>query len=79
MKHYKVSDFSTKEVEEIKKEIAKRIKDYVFMVSKEKASEVIDKISKLSFIGEDVIEVNFQIDFLMNDILQIIGRLRRDD
>jgi predicted house-cleaning NTP pyrophosphatase (Maf/HAM1 superfamily) len=78
MKYYKISDFSSEESEAIKNKLAERIKDYVFMVAQEKASEVINRMSKQELIGEDTIEINFQMDFLMNDLLQIVGGFRRE-
>ena len=62
-------------------ELAERIRDLAYMNAHKRAEEVIDKLLK-EFEGKDVdpnteVEVNVHYQFLVNDLIQILGRYRR--
>jgi len=59
------------------KELAERMKDTIYMRAEDKAKEVIENLLKVSFEPEDPIIINYQIEMVGTDILQILGRIRR--
>jgi len=58
-------------------ELAERMKDLVYMRAKDKAKEVTEKLLKTDFNPEDKIIINYQVEMVGTDILQILGRIRR--
>jgi len=61
------------------KELAERMKDLVYMNAEEKAEEVIDKILKENPHPHTKFRINYTFEFMLNDIIQIVGRIRRDE
>jgi hypothetical protein len=62
-------------------ELAERIRDLAYMNARKRAEEVIDNLLK-AWKDKDVdpntqIEVNLHYQFLVNDLIQILGRYRR--
>ena len=59
-------------------EISERLKDVVFAKAEIHATEFVDRIGKWAvFLGDDTINFNFTVTMVYNDILQILGRVRR--
>jgi len=77
MEKYKFDDFNKEEVSLIKQEITRRIKNLIFMAAENQTSEIINKMVGMSFNGEDTIDIKFSTVFVFNDILEIVGGLRR--
>lgn len=72
-------DWQTLSVQErqvVVDEMAERVKDFVFMDAKEKVREIIDEQNWVCD-GEDSLVVHFEVEFVVNDLVQIIGRMRR--
>ena len=60
------------------KELAERMKDAVYMNAEKKAEKAINKILKLKELSPDEpIEIKYKFTFIINDVLQILGRVRR--
>jgi hypothetical protein len=62
-------------------ELSERIRDLAYMNARKRAEEVIDNLLK-TWKDKDVdpntqIEVNLHYQFLVNDLIQILGRYRR--
>lgn len=72
-------DFSPEEIELVIKEMAERIKNYVYMTSEDKAKEVIDSFveGNMNFTELDSIGIVFEMTFVFADALEILGGLRR--
>jgi hypothetical protein len=68
------------ERELVVRELAERLKDVVYMAADEKIEVALDHLGNLkSRIGaEDNIEVRYSINFVIGDIIQIIGNHRRE-
>jgi len=60
-------------------ELAERMKDLVYMRAKDKAKEVTEKLLKTDLNPEDEIIINYRMEMVGTDILQIIGRIRRQE
>jgi len=60
-------------------ELAQRMKDLVYMNAEEKAEEIIDKILKSNPHPHTKFRINYTFEFMLNDIIQIVGRIRRDE
>lgn len=58
-------------------ELAERMKDIIYMNAREKAEEALDQILEDSLSPNDIIDIDYNIRFVFNDILQILGRIRR--
>ena len=58
-------------------ELAERMKDIVYMNAREKAEEALNDILEDIPSPNDIIEIDYNIRFVFNDILQILGRIRR--
>jgi len=71
------------EKEAIITEIAERLKDVVYMKARQRAEEVLNYLlacceaSDEPINPNDPIEIIFRVEFLWNDILQVLGRLGR--
>jgi len=69
------------EKEAVIDEIAERLKDVVYMRARDRAEEILELLledeMKEYLKPTTPIEINYKIQFLWADILQIIGRLRR--
>jgi len=65
------------EKEAIITELAERMKDIIYMNAREKAEEALDQILKDDLHPNDTIDITYNIRFVFNDILQILGRIRR--
>jgi len=72
---------SDEEYEAIIKEIAERVRDIVFMNAERKVKQSLPKeeVEKLLDSGNDikVISVVHRVEFVVGDLIQILGRLRR--
>ena len=72
------------EKEAIITEITERLKDVVYMRARERAEEILGLLLKYNEESENSlkpttpIEIDFKVQFLWGDILQIVGRLRRE-
>jgi len=71
---------TAKEYEAIIKEIAARIKDLVYMTSESDIKEGFPKNILESILGEpdSRLEVNYKVNIVVDDIIQILGRTRRE-
>jgi len=58
-------------------ELAERMKDIIYMNAREKAEEALDDILKADPHPNDTVEINYKFQFIFNDILQMLGRIRR--
>ena len=72
-------DFTEEELEAVKKIMAERIKNYVFMTAEEKAKGLIDGFEKFYFTEIDTISIVFEMNFVFADALEILGGLRRKE
>jgi len=77
-KEMKICDFSKKEQEVIKSELSERIKDLTFIGINKKVDDIFENISKINYRKNDSIEIDYNFGFIFNDILQIVGRIRRE-
>jgi len=66
------------EKQAITTELAERMKDVIYMNAKEKAEETLNNILQSDLSPVDIIKVTYQIQILFNDILQMLGRIRRE-
>jgi len=76
----RICDFSKKEQEVLRRELTERIKDLIYMNLEEKVdNDIIKGLSKIDFrsSGTDELEIKYACKFIFNDILQIVGRVRR--
>ena len=71
-----LSKLSKKEKKIVVDELSKRLKDVVFMNAHIRSEEVFEKVKDYAS-SDDSIQINFTIEFLVNDIRQILGRGRR--
>lgn len=69
-------NLTTREERLLSKELAKRIKDLIFMGADEKATELIRELPEV--VWDDEVHFDFRIDMLGGDIYQIIGRSERE-
>ncbi|RLG36789.1 MAG: hypothetical protein DRN91_07105 [Candidatus Alkanophagales archaeon] len=60
-------------------ELAERMKDIVYMNAREKAEEALNDIVKEDLHPNDVIDISYNFRFIFNDVLQILGRVRRQN
>ena len=77
MKRVKISN---EEYELVVKELSERIKDVVFVNAEKNVRKILTKErleQLLDLDGGSEVELNYVITFVVNDILQIIGRKRR--
>jgi len=58
-------------------ELAERMKDIVYMNAREQAEKVLNEILRGNPSPDDVIDIEYKIQLVFNDILQILGRIRR--
>lgn len=59
-------------------EISERLKDIVTIKTEQHAYEFVEKLTKVSvYSGDDTINFNYRTIMNYNDILQILGRVRR--
>lgn len=75
----KICDFSKKEQEIIKSELSERIKDLIFMGINKQVDEIFENISKINYSKTDSIEIDYNFGLIFNDVLQIVGRIRREE
>lgn len=69
---------SSREREILEKELTERLKDIVYMKASEGAKKFIDTLENIDFEdGNEKITFTYEIEFIVNDLLQIIGRERR--
>lgn len=71
---------SNEEYELVVKELSERIKDVVFVNAEKNVRKILTKErleQLLDLDGGSEVELNYVITFVVNDILQIIGRKRR--
>jgi len=73
-----LSKLSKKEKKIVVDELSKRVKDVVFMNAHIKSEEAFEKVKDYAS-SDDSIQINFTIEFLVNDIRQILGRGRRKE
>ena len=66
-----------KEKNAVVKELAERMKDVVYMNAEEKAESAVNELLELDLSPDSSININYKITFLLNDILQILGRIKR--
>ena len=66
-----------KEKNAVVKELAERMKDVVYMNAEEKAEWAINRLLEVDLPPDSSININYRVTFLLNDILQILGRIKR--
>jgi hypothetical protein len=71
-------NMSSQEREIVINELAERMKDIVFMTSKEKIVAVLEQMEGMTFGNDDDITVQYEINFVIGDIIQMVGRERRE-
>jgi hypothetical protein len=64
------------ELDILRKELAQRFREVVFMTSEDRAGKMLESLGKINLETDDSITVNFQIHLVRGDILQIVGRER---
>lgn len=74
----KLSDLSESERTLVETELSERLKDLVYMKSGEYGKRVLSDYNDTELDGNDTLRVTFTFEFIWNDILQIIGRDRRE-
>jgi hypothetical protein len=76
-----LTSISDKEKEYIKHELAKRFLNIKYALAYNNAEEAIETIEDMIDTGfvkkNDKISFNFNVEFLINDVLEIVGGLRR--
>lgn len=60
-------------------ELAQRLKDIAFMQAKDRIEEAVKKIENTRVDGEDKVSIIWELTFVVNDIIQIIGRKKRGE
>jgi hypothetical protein len=73
----KINKISKKEREILVKEISERMKDIVYFSGDRRANQILENYDILSIDPDTKIIVDYKIEFLVNDLLQIISRVRR--
>jgi len=58
-------------------ELAERMKDIVYINAKEEAKKALNNILTGYVTPTMEIEITYKIKFILNDILQMLGRIRR--
>jgi len=66
-----------KEKEFLIEELSEKMKDVVYMNSRRRAKELVDKLQEMNLEPESKLEITYKIVFVFNDILQIVARVRR--
>ena len=59
------------------KELAERIKDLVYANAQQRTEEAINLLLKCDLKPDEPIQINFTYQFLITDLIQIVGRHRR--
>lgn len=77
----KVNHMTEEEKIIVKKEIAERMKDVVYMNADMKANKMLDNLPKdiMSYFSDDQIKITYTINLCVGDLQQIIGRERRKE
>jgi hypothetical protein len=70
-------NITPEEKEEIVKEIAERMKDIVYANAYRKVADALNNIDLNSPEPLREIEVNYKLVFTIDDVAQILGRIRR--
>jgi len=65
------------EFKEVVKEIVERVKDIVYMNLENKTKQSLQDILKGKINPDESIRITWEVEFIFNDIVQIVGRLRR--
>lgn len=75
---WNLSYLSQDEYNEVAKELGERIKNSIYMLADIKAREALIQLQDLdSVTGEDQIHINFDMVFVWQDIVEIVGGFRR--
>lgn len=71
------ADFSKVEQYACYRVIAEAIKSHVYMVGEDKAREALQHLSGMPMMMHDKFFIQFRVGFVMNDLLAIVGSVRR--
>jgi len=79
MKKMKLSKLIKGKEEIVIKELGERLKDFAFMTAKDKISKSLEQLKDNKVSGEDYISITWNVDFIVNDVIQIVGRSKREE
>lgn len=74
----KLVKLTKKEKQTIVREMAERCKDIVYMNATRNVREVLNQLKFTDFRNNDKIEFTYYIGILVGDLIQILGREKRD-
>ena len=69
--------FSDEEMDRVAEELKERLLDLVYMSGKEKLVLALKEARGRELSKLAVLEVVWKFDFIVNDIVQVLGRIRR--
>ena len=72
-----IGELSEQEFNAVVKEMTERIKDIVYMNLEQRVREILQEILKKNPHTDDIISFTWEIRFVFNDVVQIVGRIRR--
>jgi hypothetical protein len=70
-------EMTEKEKEQVIRELGERIKDLIYMNLHKKVSQALDEILAMDLKPEEPLTITFSYGFVVNDIIQMLGRIRR--
>jgi hypothetical protein len=70
-------EMTEKEKEQVVRELGERIKDMIYMNLYRKVSQALDEILAMDLKPEEPLNITFSYGFVINDIIQMLGRIRR--
>jgi hypothetical protein len=75
----KINKLSQDERDIVINEMARRVKDVIFMEAENAVRKELERIGDNELNPNDSIIFNYTVDTLFFDILQIVGRIRRSE
>jgi hypothetical protein len=70
-------EMTEKEKEQVIRELGERIKDMIYMNLHKRVSQALDEILMMNLEPEEPLTIRFHYCFVVNDIIQMLGRIRR--
>lgn len=57
--------------------VAETLKNHIYMTAIDKSEEALIQLAGMTLGQHDLIEINFEINFVINDLLVVVGGMRR--
>lgn len=74
---FTLADATPEEYNAVVKALAEKMKNVIYMSAERRAFEVLDSMKDIAFSVNDALVVKYNFDFLWNDVIEILGGLRR--